>query len=153
MRRDMHETLSRLVDNTVQNAGRAPDNSGWLRKGVRDGALGGPSEAASTCPGTNLDARLVSTDDDSAQDDARKEDEKSSVGETEKPSVSRAADANQVPHLSAFSSRSRTDGVPAFRLPTFSASKFSPTLICCRSSLNVLPPSAQTSSTTSSRPH
>ena len=52
-------------------------------------------------PGTNFDARLVSTDDDSAHDDARKEDEKSSVGETEKPSVNRAADANQVRHLSS----------------------------------------------------
>ncbi|GAA5972409.1 hypothetical protein JCM8115_004327 [Rhodotorula mucilaginosa] len=77
MRRDMHETLSRLVENTVQTAGRAPDSSGWLRKGVRDGVLG---------------------DDDSAQDDARKEDEKSSVGEMEKPAAdrSKAADANQI---------------------------------------------------------
>lgn len=54
MRRDMHETLSRLVDNTVQTAGRAPDNSGWLRKGVRDGVLGGSSEAAAISPGNEL---------------------------------------------------------------------------------------------------
>jgi hypothetical protein len=154
MRRDMHETLSRLVENTVQTAGRAPDSSGWLRKGVRDGVLGGPSEASTFSRERVLTARSVSTDDDSAQDDARKEDEKSSVGEMEKPAAdrSKAADANQVKHFSAFWSRWRTDGVPAPRLPTFSASTFFQTLTRCRSSPNVLPPSAQTSSTTSSRP-
>ena len=112
MRRDLHETLSRLVDNTVQSAGRAPDSSGWLRKGVRDGVHGGSSEAATTFPrGTSSDARFVSTDDDSAQDDARKQDEKSSVGETEKPSASRTADTNQVQHLSSSACLRRAGGL------------------------------------------
>ncbi|GAA5993677.1 hypothetical protein JCM10908_002290 [Rhodotorula pacifica] len=64
VRRDLQETLSRLVDSTVQVAGRAPDSSGWLRKGVKDEAV--PDDASS------------------AHDDERREDEKSSITENEK---------------------------------------------------------------------
>lgn len=55
MRRDLQETFIRLVDASVQLAGRAAEGGGWLRRTIVEGGLGGDSDSITSDKAEDVD--------------------------------------------------------------------------------------------------